>query len=408
MNIDIEFVRSQFPAFSEPSLEGQAFFENAGGSYMCKQVIKRFNDYYIKRKVQPYGFYKSSEDAGIEMDLARERMAAYLNVLPHEVSFGPSTSQNTYVLSQSFLSKMKSGDAIIVSEQEHEANAGSWHKMSKSNIEVIEWKVDPDSGRLDLEDLKLLIKDNVKLVAVTHCSNVVGEINPIKEISKIVHDNNALLITDGVSFCPHGFPDIQDLGSDIYLFSAYKTYGPHQGVMVIRDNAKKMLSNQSHFFNSEYPDKFMVPAGPDHAQIAATNGILDYYDQIHSHHFSDEISLLKRSKNITQLFRDAETVNLKPIINYLSGRNDIRLIGPSDNIIRAPTIAFVSQKNSPSEIVKKLAQKNIMAGAGDFYAVRPIKALGLNPEIGVVRLSFVHYTSEDEIKAAITALDTVL
>ena len=103
-----------------------------------------------------------------------------------------------------------------------------------------------------------------------------------------------------------------------------------------------------------------------------------------------------------------ETVNLKPIVNYLSGRNDIRLIGPSDNIIRAPTIAFVSQKNSPSEIVKKLAQKNIMAGAGDFYAVRPIKALGLNPEIGVVRLSFVHYTSEDEIKAAITALDTVL
>ena len=158
MNIDIEFVRSQFPAFSESSLEGQAFFENAGGSYMCKQVIKRFNDYYIKRKVQPYGFYKSSEEAGIEMDLARERMAAYLNVLPHEVSFGPSTSQNTYVLSQSFLSKMKSGDAIIVSEQEHEANAGSWHKMSKSNIEVIEWKVDPDSGRLDLEDLKLLIK----------------------------------------------------------------------------------------------------------------------------------------------------------------------------------------------------------------------------------------------------------
>ena len=408
MNIDIEFVRSQFPAFSEPSLEGQAFFENAGGSYMCKQVIKRFNDYYIKRKVQPYGFYKSSEEAGKEMDKARERMAGYLNVFPHEVSFGPSTSQNTYVLSQSFLSKMKPGDAVIVSEQEHEANAGSWHNMSKHGVEVIEWKVDPDSGRLDIEQLKLILNDKVKLVAVTHCSNVVGEINPIKEIANIVHDNNSLLITDGVSFCPHGFPDIQELGSDVYLFSAYKTYGPHQGVMVIKERAKARLSNQSHFFNSDYPDKFMVPAGPDHAQIAATNGVLDYFDQVHSHHFPDEKSLSKRSKKITTLFRETESINLKPLLNYLSDRNDVRLIGPSDNIIRAPTVAFISNNKSPKEIVQSLAENNIMAGAGDFYAYRPIKALGLNPDIGVVRLSFVHYTSTEEINASISALDLIL
>ena len=169
-----------------------------------------------------------------------------------------------------------------------------------------------------------------------------------------------------------------------------------------------MLSNQSHFFNSEYPDKFMVPAGPDHAQIAATNGILDYFDQIHSHHFPDEKSLSKRSKKITALFRETESINLKPLLNYLSDRNDVRLIGPSDNIIRAPTVAFISNNKSPKEIVQSLAENNIMAGAGDFYAYRPIKALGLNPDIGVVRLSFVHYNTKNEIISLINALEKTL
>ncbi len=408
MKMDIEFVRSNFPAFSDPSLSNQVFFENAGGSYMCKQVINRFNNYYVKRKVQPYGPYKSSEEAGIEMDKARERMAKYLNVLPEEVSFGPSTSQNTYVLSHGFLDSMKEGDAIIVSEQEHEANAGSWHRMRERGVEVIEWKIDKESGRLDIDELKKLLKENVKIVAVTHCSNIVGEINPIKEISQLVHENNSILITDGVSLCPHGFPDIEEIGADVYLFSSYKTYGPHQGVMIIRERAKKMLRNQGHFFNSKYPDKFMIPAGPDHAQIAASNGIIDYFEEIYYHHFSENTSLKNISQKITSLFRDAETENLKPLLDYISTRNDLRLIGPSNNIIRAPTVAFISKHKESGEIVKNLATQNIMAGAGDFYAYRPLKAIGIEPEKGVVRLSFVHYTTLDEVHSAIKALDIVL
>ena len=408
MKIDLDFVRNQFPAFSEESLLGKAFFENAGGSYMCKQVIDRFNDFYVRHKVQPYGFYKSSEEAGLEMDKARERMAGYLNVFPNEVSFGPSTSQNTYVLSQGFLDNMNEGDSIIVSEQEHEANAGSWHKMSKKNINVIEWKIDAETGRLNIDELKKIINEDVKIVAVTHCSNVVGEINPIKEISEIVHKNNSILITDGVSLCPHGFPDVNEIGSDVYLFSSYKTYGPHQGIMVIREKAKSLLSNQSHFFNKNYSEKFMVPAGPDHAQVACSNGILDYLDLVHNHHFPNSSSLKNKSKNLTALFRDAEIENLKPLLEYLSSRNDIKLIGPSDNKLRAPTVAFTSQTKSSAEVVKNLSNKNIMAGAGDFYAYRPLKSLGINPEEGVVRLSFVHYTSMDEVNLAIKALDQVL
>ena len=408
--LDIEFVRSQFPAFSSDKLSNKAFFENAGGSFMCKQVIERFDRYFKERKVQPYGFYESSILAGEEMDSARTRMAEYLNVNTEEVLFGPSTSQNTYVLAQSFLEKFESGDEIIVSDQEHEANAGSWHRMLNKGIKVIVWKIDPNTGSLDINDLKNLITEKTKFIAVTHCSNIVGEINDIKIISDIAHKNGSLLIVDGVSYCPHGLPDVNELGADIYFFSAYKTYGPHQGVMVIRENAKKALTNQSHFFNSNYSDKFMVPAGPDHAQVAACNGILDYFDEIFEHHFSSGEMLLggNKPKSVAKLFRDQEIKLLKPILDYFRNNNKCRLIGPGDNVLRAPTIAFVPKNKSPSNVASDLNRYNIMAGAGDFYAVRPLKALGIDPEEGVVRLSFVHYTSEDEVTKLINSLDKVL
>ena len=115
--LDIEFVRNQFPAFSEKSLFKKAFFENAGCSFMCQQVIDRFDRYFRQRKVQPYGFYEASKLAGEEMDSSRKRMAEYLNVNTDEVLFGPSTSQNTYVLAHAFLDMMSNQDEIIISDQ---------------------------------------------------------------------------------------------------------------------------------------------------------------------------------------------------------------------------------------------------------------------------------------------------
>ena len=410
--LDIEFVRNQFPAFSEKSLFKKAFFENAGGSFMCRQVIDRFDRYFRQRKVQPYGFYEASKLAGEEMDSSRQRMAEYLNVNTDEVLFGPSTSQNTYVLAHAFLDKMSNQDEIIISDQEHEANAGAWHRMADRGIKVKIWTIDPDTGSLNIKDLKNLITEKTKFIAATHCSNVVGEINPIKEISEIARSNGSLLIVDGVSYCPHGLPDVNDLGADIYFFSAYKTYGPHQGVMVIREKAKLALTNQSHFFNADYSDKFMVPAGPDHAQVAACNGILDYFDLIDQHHFSStdkkNFHGTNKPRRVANLFRNHEIDLLKPLLEFLNNNKKIKLIGPGDNVLRAPTVAFVPKNKMPEEVANELANYNIMAGAGDFYAVRPLMALGIDPKDGVVRLSFVHYNTKNEINSLINALEKTL
>ncbi|MGE4326576.1 MAG: aminotransferase class V-fold PLP-dependent enzyme, partial [Pseudodonghicola sp.] len=269
MDLDIDFVRAQFPAFSEPSLKGQAFFENAGGSYTCAPVIRRLTRFYTQRKVQPYAPYEASRLGGEEMDEARARMAAILGVETDELSFGPSTTANTYVLAQAFRQWLKPGEAIVVTNQDHEANSGPWRRLAEEGIEVREWQVDPLTGHLDPQDLAVLLDEDVRLVCFPHCSNVVGEINPVVEITAMAHAAGAFVCVDGVSYAPHGLPDVGNLGPDIYLFSAYKTYGPHQGVMVIRRPLGELLPNQGHYFNGGTLYKRFTPAGPDHAQVAA-------------------------------------------------------------------------------------------------------------------------------------------
>ncbi|SDW49022.1 Selenocysteine lyase/Cysteine desulfurase [Ruegeria halocynthiae] len=405
--LDIDFVRSQFPAFAEPSLQGQAFFENAGGSYTCKPVIDRLSRFYTQRKVQPYGPYEASHLGGEEMNEARTRLAAILGVDTEELSFGPSTTQNTYVLAQAFRQWMQPGDAIIVTNQDHEANSRPWRRLADEGIEIREWQIDPESGSLNPRALEDLLDEKVRLVCFPHCSNVVGEINPVTEITAIAHAAGAFVCVDGVSYAPHGFPNVGDLGPDIYLFSAYKTYGPHQGCMVIRRTLGELLPNQAHYFNAATLYMRFTPAGPDHAQIAASAGMADYVDLLCDHHGGPETDASARGAFVHDLMRAQEVALLQPLLDAVKDRNTLRLIGPSDANLRAPTVALsLSKKAKP--IAAQLAKYGIMAGGGDFYAHRPLQAMGVDVDQGILRLSFTHYTSQQEVNQLLEALDHVL
>ncbi len=409
VKLDVEWLRGQFPAFAEPSLKAQAFFENAGGSYTCSQVIERLDRFYRQRKVQPYAAYEASRLGGEEMDEARLRLAAMLGVETDELSFGPSTTQNSYVLAQAFRQSMQPGQAIIVTNQDHEANSGPWRRLADDGIEIREWKIDPETGHLDPAALDALLDDRVRLVCFPHCSNVVAEVNDVAAICARVHAAGAVACVDGVSYAPHGLPDVGALGADIYLFSAYKTFGPHQGLMVIRRALGMELPNQAHFFNADTLYKRFTPAGPDHAQVAACAGMADYADAVHAHYFADtpEPDPRKRAARVHDLARAHETALLQPLLDYLGDRNSVRLLGPRAAGARAPTVAVECAR--PGEAVAaELAPHGIMAGGGDFYAVRPLGAMGVDPAKGVLRLSFVQYTSKAEIDRLIRALDAVL
>ncbi len=404
--LDLDFVRAQFPAFSVEGLGRQGFFDNAGGSYMCAPVMERLDRFFRERKVQPYGPYEASRLGGEEMDEARHRLAAMMGVDTDEVSFGPSTTQNTYVLAQAFRQSMKPGDAIIVTNQDHEANSGPWRRLADEGFEVREWQIDPETGHLDPAKLDALLDDKVRLVCFPHCSNVVGEVNDVAAIVAKVHDAGAVACVDGVSYAPHGLPDVDRLGADIYLFSAYKTYGPHQGVMVIRRALAERLPNQAHFFNGDVLYKKFTPAGPDHAQVAACAGMADYIDLLHARHFGTETDPRIRATRVHDLMRAQEISLLQPLLDYLKSKNSVRLIGPSKAGGRAPTVAITADRPG-ADLAEALAPHEINAGGGDFYAVRPLKALGVGDE-GVLRLSFVHYTSKGDIDRLIRALDHVL
>ncbi|MCP4420474.1 MAG: aminotransferase class V-fold PLP-dependent enzyme [Chloroflexi bacterium] len=407
-SLDLDFVRAQFPAFSEPSLQGWGFFENAGGSYTCQQVIGRLTHYYTKTKVQPYGPYPAAQAAGAAMDESYRRMADYLNVGEDEVNFGPSTSQNSYVLAQALRGMWQDGDEIIVSNQDHEANAGVWRRLAKTGIVVKEWHVDPESGQLNPADLDNMLTNKTRMIAFPHCSNVVAHVNPVAEIAAKGKAAGAIIVTDGVAFAPHGLPDVAALGVDIYMFSLYKTWGPHLGLMVVKRELLQRVSNQGHYFNDGLAHKMLTPAGPDHAQIAAAAGVADYFDAVYAHHFKEDADAPERGRRLHDLFQAHEKELLTPLLGWLRNRDDVRIVGPDDPELRAPTVSIIPQKKSISEVVSVLTEHKLMVGSGDFYAVRPLQGMNISLDPGVLRLSFLHYTSEQEIEQLIGGLTAAL
>ena len=397
MDLDLDFVRSQFPAFREPSLAGFAHFENAGGSYACGQTIDWLDRYYRETKVQPYYAFAASAKAGEQMDASRERMAAWLNVGNDEIHFGPSTSQNTFVLAQALRRYLKPGDEIIVTNQDHEANVGAYNRLAEDGFTVREWKVDPKTADLSRKDLEGLLGPRTKLVAFTHCSNVVGSINAVREFADLAHRAGAWAFVDGVAFSPHGMPDLRELGVDAYCFSLYKVYGPHLGTMFLRREVNAALPNQGHFFNDGKAGARFTPAGPDHAQIAAVNGVMDYMDAVADRHGMQGKAAPARAAAVRDLFRAHETTLLQPLLDFLSKHPKIRLIGRTRAAERAPTVAFTVEGKSSSDVAGRLAEAKLGVGVGNFYAYRLIKALGIDTEDGAVRVSFVHYTSKEEV-----------
>ena len=406
--LDREFIRKQFPAFSEPSLGSFAHFENAGGSYACGAVVDRLGRFYRETKVQPYYVFPPSRLAGEQMDAARVRMAAWLNASTAEVHFGPSTSQNTYVLAQALRQHLKPGDEIIVTNQDHEANIGAWRRLEGNGVVVREWKINRETAELETPGLEALLNSRTRVVAFTHCSNVVGSINPVREWTDRIHAAGAVAIVDGVSFCPHGLPDVAALGADVYLFSLYKVYGPHLGVMFMREALNAEWPNQGHYFNAGKPTARFTPAGPDHAQIAASNGVIDYFEDIYRHHHAAPAGIAEQSGAVRHLLRDRETELLQPLLDFLIAHPRVQLIGRHQASERAPTVAFTASKWNAGDLGAALSERGLGVGAGDYYAQRLLTALDIDPAVGVLRVSFVHYTAEDEINRLIEALDQLL
>ena len=410
IKLDIDYVRSQFPAFKDPLSKDWSFFENAGGSYVPKNVINKLTEFMTSTKVQPYAEYPMSKIAGKNMDKATSLFAKMINAKNNEILIGGSTSINLYVLSNALKHIINPDDEVIVTNQDHEANISPWIRLKENGAKIIEWQFNKDTHELDISELENLITPKTKILAVTHCSNIVGSINNLKEISNIAHKNNIIVIGDGVSYAPHGLPNVKELDVDFYTFSLYKTYGPHLALMYGKEEILKQLPNQNHqFLNGKFPYT-LNPGGPNHEELVSLIGIYEYFNNLYNYHFdNNEKNILNKMKKINKLIADHEEYIANPILDYLSKNKKFLLIGKNkiSNKNRAPTISFISKTVSSKKISQILINNKIATRNDNFYAWRCLEALGIDTEDGVIRVSLVHYNSLEDVEKLIEILKKI-
>jgi len=410
ISLDVDYVKAQFPAFNDPKSSKWSFFENAGGSYVPTNVIEHLNHFMTSTKVQPYAEFDTSAIAGDNMDQATKLFAEMINAKTDEIIIGGSTTMNMYVLSNAMKSLLKPGDEVIVTNQDHEANVGAWRRLAEHGAVIKEWQINTDTAELEINDLKALLSDKTKIVAVTHCSNIVGSINDLKSIAKLVHEYDAYIVGDGVSYAPHGFPDVKDLDVDFYAFSLYKTFGPHLGLLYGKKEILSKLPNQNHEFLEGDVPYTLNPGGPNHEELSCLIGVYEYFNNLYEHHFPNkEASTREKIEAVNELIAVHEMEIANPLLDYINSRDDINLIGKNkiENKDRAPTIAFTIKNKSSKDVSSELVKNGIATRNDNFYAWRCLKALGISTDDGVVRTSMVHYNTHEDVNKLISALKKI-
>lgn len=406
--LDTAFVRDQFPPLSD----GWVFVENAGGTYVPRQVIDRTHDYMSQTQVQPNWAFASSKLATERITRGKHLMAEFINADHDEIVLGPSTTMHVYLMAQSLRRQFQPGDEIIVTEQDHEANVGAWRALAEFGLVIREWPVDRTTGALQYEALDRLLSPRTRLVAFTHCSNVASIVHDVPALAKKIHAVGALAFVDGTAYAPHFPVDVKALDCDFYVFSLYKVCGPHQSVLYGRRELLKKARNLNHDFipDDNVAYKFL-PGGPNHELAAGCVGIADYFDALHAHHnLAPANSFHARLKQIYGLIMAHEARLAERVEGFLRGRKDVRIVGrvPSADGRLAPVIAFFVPGRASAEIVAKLNAERIAIGHSDFWAARLIKALGLTAEDGVVRIGLAHYNDETDVDRLIAALERAL
>jgi len=408
ISLDTSFVRSQFPAFNHPISSKWSFFENAGGSYVPQKVIDHLNNFMIRTKVQPYASFDMSKIAGEQMDKGVSYFADMINAKHDEIIIGASTTMNMYVLSNAIKYLLKPGDEVIVTNQDHEANIGAWRRLKENGATIKEWKLNPQTGELEIENLQKLLNSKTKILAITHCSNIIGSINDLKEITKLAHDYGVYVIGDGVSYAPHGLPNVKDLDVDFYAFSLYKTFGPHLGLLYGKKKIFDKLPNQNHEFLEGNVPYTLNPGGPNHEELASLVGIAEYFDDLYKHHFQENhIKRFEKIDKINKLITKHEEKIANRFLEFIESEKKIKILGKGKivNKNRAPTISFTIKGITSQKVSESLIDQSIALRNDNFYAWRCLQALGIDTKDGVVRVSMVHYNNLDDVDRLINAFE---
>ena len=408
--LDLEFVRAQFPALAD----GYVYLDNAGGSQVPRQVVDRIGEYLLGSNVQTGASYGASQIATERVLAARESVANLINARrSEEVVMGGATTLLMFLFCRALAPGIEAGDEIILTDTDHEANIGAWVALQERGAVVKFWHINRATLQLDLADLQALITPKTRWVSMTHASNILGTVNPVAEVARMVHAAGARLCVDAVAYAPHRLVDVQASGADVYVFSFYKVFGPHYAVLWGDYEMLRSLPSLNHFFiGREVLPYKLQPGNVNYELSYGCIGITDYLNAVGARLgvAADAADARAQMRAAFAAFEVHEAALAERLLQFLRQRPGVNIIGhaASDAALRVPTVSFTVDGKQSEAIVRQIDPHRVGIRFGDFYAKRLVRALDLEGSDGVVRVSIAHYNTMDEIDRLVSCLDSAI
>ncbi len=398
---EVQSFRNHFPSLQRlHNGKPLIFMDGPGGTQIPNQVIDSISQYYKTSNSNTHGVFITTQETDQIMEDMRVHVAALLGAEhPKTISIGQNMTTLNFSLARGIGRILQPGDEVLITQLDHEGNRGPWLSLRERGIIVREVNL-LSSGTLDYDDLKSKLNERTRLLAIGMSSNALGTVNDIKLARELTYKVGAWLALDAVHYAPHFAIDVQSLGCDFLLCSAYKFYGPHVGLLYSRPGLLDGIpTDHLRTAGQSAPEK--IETGTlNHAALAGVTAAVQFIASM-----GKGDSMRDKIKDAYQQIGKHEMALAEKLFNGISKNKNLTIHGTGfGNHHRAPTISFTHVSMSAEEVCKILAAENICAWDGHFYAQRAIEILGLLEKGGVTRLGISAYNTEAEINTVIQAL----
>ncbi len=398
--LPLTWIRARFPALKR----GDAvYLDNAAGAQTPEQVVNRLVEAMTTIQVNKGGAYPQSQRITEAKERVRAQAAAFLNAPgSDDVAFGPNATTLVELLAQSLGRTLAPGDEIIVTGLDHHANIDPWRRLSERGVVLKTWPVS-DEGGLELADLEPLLSERTRLLALTAASNALGTLTPVREATGLAHAFGAKVMVDAVHYAPHHLPDVQAWAVDALVFSPYKVFGPHLGVLYLKGDLREGLEGPSLSFFPPGDPVNWEPGTQNHEAIAGFGGVFDYFEEL-----AEEMGLPDQGRSgWRRLFAAFHRHEAELLERLLRGLEELgaTCYGLPGSEGRTATVSFNLRDLPAQRVAEALGRAGVAVASGHYYAHDlMMKHLGLAERGGAVRASLLHYSSADEVDALLNAL----
>ena len=410
LKFDVANARQQFPALALIDTgKPRVYFDNPAGTQVPQLVIDAMVDVLKNKNANLGGLFKTTKDATALVDDAHQALADFYNATsPEEIVFGQNMTSLTLHFSRCLAKRFKAGDEIILSRMDHDANVGPWLQMAADLGMVVKWlDFNPETYEFADDALTKVLSSKTKLLAMGMASNCTGTVNDTAVFAKQAKAAGALVYLDGVQMAPHYSIDVQALGADVVVSSAYKWFGPHQGILW----APKSLLQETFAYkvravsDSEIGHKFETGT-QSHEGMAGCAAAVDYLTCFGEG--STRAAKLKSAWANLAAYEQGITLQLIEGLKNFKGLTIRGVTSANAMHRRVPTVSFTVDGVHPDKIAKHLADDNIFVWSGHNYALEPITRMGLMDKGGVTRVGLAHYNTAEEVEALLSSLRKTL